>query len=80
MRVKEFLGEQKYIQAQLLYPKNGLEPVMSKETIDYHHGHLHKSYVDRANKGEGGEFTKACLLYTSPSPRDLSTSRMPSSA
>ena len=25
---------------------------------------------------EGG----ACLLYTSPSPRDLSTSRMPSSA
>ena len=26
------------------------------------------------------EETKACLLYTSPSPRDLSTSRMPSSA
>ena len=25
-------------------------------------------------------FRKACLLYTSPSPRDLSTSRMPSSA
>ena len=23
---------------------------------------------------------KVCLLYTSPSPRDLSTSRMPSSA
>ena len=39
---------------------------------------------------ESGEFTeivkkillqgKPCLLYTSPSPRDLSTSRMPSSA
>ena len=27
----------------------------------------------------GGQF-KYCLLYTSPSPRDLSTSRMPSSA
>ena len=27
----------------------------------------------------GGQ-TNACLLYTSPSPRDLSTSRMPSSA
>ena len=26
------------------------------------------------------EQAKACLLYTSPSPRDLSTSRMPSSA
>ena len=27
-----------------------------------------------------GARTDACLLYTSPSPRDLSTSRMPSSA
>ena len=27
-----------------------------------------------------GAIEKACLLYTSPSPRDLSTSRMPSSA
>ena len=27
-----------------------------------------------------GTFTGICLLYTSPSPRDLSTSRMPSSA
>ena len=26
------------------------------------------------------ELSKHCLLYTSPSPRDLSTSRMPSSA
>ena len=26
------------------------------------------------------ERLKICLLYTSPSPRDLSTSRMPSSA
>ena len=25
-------------------------------------------------------YTNTCLLYTSPSPRDLSTSRMPSSA
>ena len=32
----------------------------------------------RGRKGE--EAAKACLLYTSPSPRDLSTSRMPSSA
>ena len=26
------------------------------------------------------KYIKICLLYTSPSPRDLSTSRMPSSA
>ena len=30
--------------------------------------------------GELGKLFKNCLLYTSPSPRDLSTSRMPSSA
>ena len=30
-------------------------------------------------RGAGGK-VRACLLYTSPSPRDLSTSRMPSSA
>ena len=28
----------------------------------------------------GGAIPMGCLLYTSPSPRDLSTSRMPSSA
>ena len=28
----------------------------------------------------GGGHSDDCLLYTSPSPRDLSTSRMPSSA
>ena len=28
----------------------------------------------------GTSYFKGCLLYTSPSPRDLSTSRMPSSA
>ena len=30
--------------------------------------------------GSNWRWTKICLLYTSPSPRDLSTSRMPSSA
>ena len=31
-------------------------------------------------KRVGTAWTVSCLLYTSPSPRDLSTSRMPSSA
>ena len=35
--------------------------------------------AERARKSEKMVVT-ACLLYTSPSPRDLSTSRMPSSA
>ena len=35
---------------------------------------------DKASESEELEKDKVCLLYTSPSPRDLSTSRMPSSA
>ena len=31
-------------------------------------------------RGMASSITSTCLLYTSPSPRDLSTSRMPSSA
>ena len=31
-------------------------------------------------EGKIGKYLCDCLLYTSPSPRDLSTSRMPSSA
>jgi len=34
----------------------------------------------RKNLQEAVELFLDCLLYTSPSPRDLSTSRMPSSA
>ena len=41
-------------------------------------------YVDYEEGDEeiivGEELSTSCLLYTSPSPRDLSTSRMPSSA
>ena len=48
-----------------------------------------KVALDDAGTGHGGlaylqqlglDVIKICLLYTSPSPRDLSTSRMPSSA
>jgi len=35
---------------------------------------------DRVYLFNRGEHPLICLLYTSPSPRDLSTSRMPSSA
>ena len=40
----------------------------------------HFEYLHGINLSEMGKLTKICLLYTSPSPRDLSTSRMPSSA
>ena len=40
------------------------------------HGKLTEADIKTAMR----EVRMACLLYTSPSPRDLSTSRMPSSA
>ena len=36
--------------------------------------------IAEATGKPAGAIRLACLLYTSPSPRDLSTSRMPSSA
>ena len=50
--------------------------------------HIHADHVTGASKLKQatncstlmGEHTPACLLYTSPSPRDLAVSRMPSSA
>ena len=43
---------------------------------------VNKSTLFQADESNSYDFSdiKGCLLYTSPSPRDLSTSRMPSSA
>ena len=60
-------------------------------TIDELHVHSFHSYFLRPGDPEtpviydvdrirDGRSFATCLLYTSPSPRDLSTSRMPSSA
>ena len=46
-------GKEKLILEPLPYNRNQLNPVMSKNTIDYHYGELAKGYVDRYNKGEG---------------------------
>ena len=35
---------------------------------------------EAADGAEAVDLAETCLLYTSPNPRDLSTSRMPSSA
>ena len=42
------------------------------------HGDAEKDLFQYAN--QSFDYVILCLLYTSPSPRDLSTSRMPSSA
>jgi Fe-Mn family superoxide dismutase len=44
----------------LPYSKDELDPVLSKDTLDYHWGKLARSYVDRYNAGEGdAEFNEA---------------------
>jgi superoxide dismutase, Fe-Mn family len=35
---------------KLPFPRDALEPHMSRETLDYHYGKHHKKYVDTANK------------------------------
>ena len=44
------------------------------------HGWTHENIDAMRDQLKGMGFSYDCLLYTSPSPRDLSTSRMPSSA
>ena len=57
-----------------------------EDHVDYDHdGHLHAPHLtDRGvhydEHGTDGNGASGCLLYTSPSPRDATLSRMPSSA
>lgn len=47
---------------QLPYAKEALEPHMSRETLEYHYGKHHKSYVDKANAAAAGtEFENVSL-------------------
>jgi len=51
---------EKLVLEPLPYGREDLEPVMSKETIDYHYGKLARGYVDRYNQNEGDdEFNQA---------------------
>ena len=46
----------------LPYDRAALEPHMSRETLDYHYGKHHKTYVDKVNGLiKGTEFEKASL-------------------
>lgn len=44
----------------LPYKENGLDPVLTKEDIEYHYEHLAKGYAKRYNAGEGdADFNRA---------------------
>ena len=72
-----------HLSANLASPSTALAILKSLEEnlegIDVSHAPFGwtKSYQVKV---KGHPLAESCLLYTSPSPRDLSTSRMPSSA
>ncbi len=43
-------GSAPFVLPALPYPMNALEPHISKETLEFHHGKHHKTYVDNLNK------------------------------
>ena len=51
-------GNGKYVLPELPYPKDALEPVIDKTTVELHHGKHHAAYVAGANKAEA-ELQKA---------------------
>ena len=69
-----------------LLPKSFIEyhdPMMAHlypEDVQITFPHTRGRYAYFLAENTTVEQRRACLLYTSPSPRDLSTSRMPSSA
>ena len=51
-----------HVLPELPYAKNGLEPHISAETLEYHHGKHHQAYVNNLNKLiEGTEFANKSL-------------------
>ena len=66
-----FLGDQKGHKPSLRF--RIIEPVMAERGIKL-------SYTEDVDKLNAQSLSKYCLLYTSPSPRDVEESRMPASA
>ena len=70
-------------------PKRDIEVVIFQPNIDPYdkkynttNKKFFKDFIEKSTPyiTEKTSYILTCLLYTSPSPRDLSTSRMPSSA
>ena len=64
------------IEAEVNVPENGFEKVMRCNCSIC----KRKGYIIGVVQPDDFKLTKGCLLYTSPSPRDRTRSRMPSSA
>ena len=62
------------------YQKEKLNCILNSQTFSSAKEKSYKKIVDDVLENIKSLQLSPCLLYTSPSPRDLSTSRMPSSA
>ena len=56
-----------------------LKPMVKENEYQFHQANV-DGMMERIMSPSWDILLQFCLLYTSPSPRDLSTSRMPSSA
>lgn len=83
----EFLSEyrtKKLVTAPLSYSKTDLEPVLSKETIEYHYENLAKGYAKKYNNNEGdrdfnyaGYFLHEIYFAQFRKPKDTGTPNGP---
>ena len=71
------IGQLKAVALNFYKELNAISPEWVKQQLETNDLSLGESYYQVPS---GAVYTEGCLLYTSPSPRDLSTSRMPSSA
>jgi superoxide dismutase, Fe-Mn family len=56
-------NKKKFVQSDLPFAEDALEPVISSKTISFHYGKHHKTYVDKLNKLiEGTEFEGLLLV------------------
>ena len=69
-----------WLQALNLIKEGGIGTVITVHSFFSYYNNDPENIRNMADIGGGGLMDIGCLLYTSPSPRDLSTSRMPSSA
>ena len=77
-------GQRRYVESLSSYARQFLE-LMQKPDVDSIEGlspaiSIDQKTTSRNPRSTVGTVTEICLLYTSPSPRDRTRSRMPSSA